>query len=77
MVVGDGGVSRSTLLDEIEYLRGEGGLDALDPAYIELRLPVAEDMSNIEFFRGRRFTAEDEAFGVALPLAKVESELGG
>jgi hypothetical protein len=76
IVVGDGGASEWMLLDETEYLSGEGGLDELDPICTELRFPAAEYMSNIEFFRGRRFTGDDEAFGVALPLAVMKAESG-
>lgn len=79
MVVGDGGDSGWTLLGETEYLSGEGGLDALDLICTELQFPAAEDVSNIEFFRGGHFRTEDGVFGIALPLAekKIESELDG
>jgi hypothetical protein len=66
-------------LNDTECFSGEAGRDVLDPMCTEARFPKGEDMSIPEYFRGGRFRGEDEAFGVALPLAveKVESELNG
>lgn len=66
------------LVNDTECFSGEAGRDVLDPMCTEVQFPK-EDMLISEYFRGRRFRSEDEAFGVTLPLAvgKVESGLNG
>lgn len=64
------------LLNDTECFSGEAGRDVLDPMCTEVRFPKGEDMSISEYFRGRYFRGEDEAFEVTLALAvgKIVSE---